>query len=294
VILLLSILGCDTPATLYVADACRIGGSFASVAADVSCASGGRTLDARFVWGEEVGAGGSLGDTWDGLSFYATGRSTEDGTLAVGYLPDGLGVYGREGDVSAVAGYLPAGHERADAPYVTVTDGTATCDAATGTGSVHLSGLPEAWAEGGEWEMDFADGEATADPFLAAWSPAWPGTCPINPRAWATVRVAATCDGIARAEIQFLSPQGYQVELDALGLVVGVSATWASAASARCDGATLDTLDGSLQADSDGARLYTPVLTVTREGSGEWALEDTACGECPSGWSVVVDGLPDL
>jgi hypothetical protein len=293
VILLLLAVGCDPPATLYPTDPCRLGDAFANVSADLSCTSGGTTLTARFDWDADLRAGGGAGD-WDGTSFYAAGSSLGGGTISVGYVPGGLGVYGREGDVSAVAGFLPAGNERPTAPYVELADGTTTCDASTGSGSVTLRGLPTTWATDGDWGMDFDAGVADADPVIVSWSPSWPATCPINPRAWATVRITARCEGDPRAEILFLAPEAYQVELGVVGQVDTVSATWSEAFAATCEGGATAGLGGSLQGDHGALRFSTPVLTATRAAGGAWALESTACGTCPAGWDVTVEGLPDL
>jgi hypothetical protein len=286
--------GCDTPATLYTVDPCRIGEAYAAVAVDVTCDAGGGPIDASFEWALDTRAGGTRGEDWDGLGFYATGTSVGGGTVSVGHRPGALGLYGVEGARSVVVGYLPAGDDLPVAPHVVVTDGVDSCDAATGVGTVRVTGLPPAWVEGGVWEMAFDAGEVTADPVTAAWSPPWPADCPISPGAWATTSLEATCDGAVAARIQFLAPESYAVELDVLGRVASVSTTWTEAFSASCDGGELPTLAGSLQGEDGVLRLYTPVLTVTRAADGAWVMEESECGSCASGWTVTVDGLPAL
>lgn len=286
--------GCDTPAALYPVDPCRIGDTYAHVSAEVTCESGGDVIEATFVWAVDTRAGGTTGEGWDGLGFYATGESAGGGTVSVGHRPGALGLYGVEGDRSVVVGYLPASDQLPAAPHVVVTDGETTCDAATGVGSVRVTGLPVEWVEGGTWEMTFDAGEVVADPVSDAWASPWPADCPIGPTAWSTTGIEATCDGAVAARIQFLAPNSYTVELDVLGQVAEVSATWTEAFSASCGGGDLPSLAGSLQGDDGGSRLYTPVLTVTRDAGGAWAMEETECGECAAGWEITVDGLPTL
>ena len=292
--MILALLGCDAPATLYPVDPCRLGRDYAAVSVDVTCTTGNQTVEATFDGAADTRVGGTRGEGWEGLGFYATGPSAGAGTVSIGHRPGALGVYASEGARSLVAGYLPAGDVLAAAPFVEVTDGEVTCDAATGTGTVRVSGLPADWVDGGVWEMDFDAGEGSADPVTTDWAPPWPSECAIGPRAWATVSIAASCDGAVAARIQFLAPETYAVALDVLGQVASVSATWTEAFSATCAGGALPTLAGSLQGDDVGLRLYTPVLTVTRTGDGPWAVETTGCGECPSGWTVAVEGLPAL
>lgn len=291
-IALFALIGCDAPAALYPVDPCRLGESFDAIAVDVTCAAAGRTVEARFAWDEGTRAGGVAGDAWDGLSFYATGTTVGGGTLSVGHRPGALGAYVHEGAVDLVAGFLPAGDDLPEAPHVAVTDGDASCDAATGTGTVTLSGLPTTWVDGGVWEMGFDAGTFEVTPVSTAAS-GWPAACPLDPRAWASVRISAACEGVERAAIQLLAPSAYTVELDALGQVSDVSATWTEAFAATCDGGALPDLDGSLRGDDGDLRLYTPVLTVTRAPDGAWSVAETACGTCAA-WEVTVEGLPDL
>ncbi|MFN7144278.1 MAG: hypothetical protein ACK4YP_10915, partial [Myxococcota bacterium] len=293
-LLLAAILaGCDAPAALYPVDPCRLGEGFDGIAVDVTCAAAGRTVEASFTWDDDTRAGGARGEGWEGLSFYATGTTRAGGTLSVGHRPGALGVYVHEGATDLVAGFLPAGDDQPEAPHLALTDGDAACDAGTGTGTVTLSGLPAAWVEGGVWEMAFDAGTFDATPVAAVAASGWPAACPLDPRAWASVRVSAACDGVERAAIQLLAPSAYSVELDALGQVAGVSATWSEAFSAACDGGALPDLVGSLRGDEGDLRLYTPVLTVTRAPGGAWTVAETACGACET-WDVTVEGLPDL
>ncbi|MDP2317316.1 MAG: hypothetical protein Q8P41_30815 [Pseudomonadota bacterium] len=288
------LLGCDTPAVLYPVDPCRMGQDFAEVSAEVTCAAAGHTIEGTSSWATGTGAGGTQGEGWEGLGFYATGRSGAGGTLSVGHRPGALGLYAVEGERSVVVGYLPAGDELPAAPYVAVSDGERTCDGATGSGTVRVSGLPTEWVEGGVWEMAFDAGTVDADPIAAEWSSPWPAECALSPDAWATTRIEATCDGVAAARIQFLAPKSYAVELDVLGQVASVSATWTEAFAATCAGGELPSLAGSLQGEDGALRLYTPVLTVTRPAGGAWALEETECGTCPAGFVLTVEGLPTL
>ncbi|MDP2306335.1 MAG: hypothetical protein Q8P18_09940 [Pseudomonadota bacterium] len=285
--------GCDIPATLYPVDPCRIGETYSQVSAEVVCEAGGDRVEATFEWAVDTRAGGTQGEGWDGLGFYATGTSAGGGTLSVGHRPGALGLYGVEGALSVVVGYLPAGDEQPAAPHVVVTDGDTTCDAATGVGTVHVTGLPPEWVDGGTWEMAFDAGEAVADPVTDGWVSPWPADCPISPGAWAATSVSATCEGTVAARIQFQAPKSYAVELGALGQVASVSATWTEAFSASCGDGALPSLAGSLQGEGGVLRLYTPVLTVTRSADGVWAMEQTECGECAA-WEIAVDGLPTL
>lgn len=291
--LLAMLAGCDAPAALYPVDPCRLGEGFDAIAVDVTCAAAGHTVEAAFTWDDDTRAGGATGDGWDGLSFYATGTTDGGGTLSVGHRPGALGAYVHEGAVDLVAGFLPAGDDLPEAPHIVITDGEASCDGVTGAGTVTLSGLPPAWVEGGVWEMDFDEGSFDAPPVAEAAASGWPAACPLDPRAWASVRVSAVCEGVERAAIQLLAPSAYAVELDALGQVADVSATWTEAFSATCAGGALPDLDGSLQGDDGHLRLYTPVLTVTRAPGGAWTVAETACGTCAA-WDVTVEGLPDL
>lgn len=289
----LLLAGCGTPAALYPVDPCRVAPPFGEVSGSASCAAAGQALEVTFDWAETTRVGGTQGDGWEGLSFYTTGTSADGGTISVGHRPGGtLGLYARSGASELVVGYLPAGSDTPEAPYVALTDGVTTCDA-TGSGDVVLTGVPTAWVNGGEWGMTFDGGVEESDTVASDWEPPWPATCPLDPRAWATVRVTARCGATVGAEIQFLAPTSYTVELDALGGVGGVSATWGNAFAATCDGAEITTLDGSLQGEGGVLRLYTPVLTVLR-GEGGWSLEETACGECEAGWEVEVEGLPEM
>jgi hypothetical protein len=293
VTLLVLLVGCDPPAQIYPVGACRMGDLFADVAVEVTCASGGEPLTADLAWAADTRAGGTQGEGWDGTGFYATGLSAGGGTLSVGHRPGALGVYGLEGGRSLTLGYLPAGDTLPGAPSVTLTDGTTTCDAATGVGTARVTGLPDEWVEGGVWEMTFDAGVATTTPVAEAWASSWPAACPLAPESWATLEVSAACEGVEAARIQFLAPSAYAVELDVLGQVDTVSATWTDAFSARCRDGDLPALAGSLQGEGGALRIYTPVLSVVRGVSGAWAVEATECGACAA-WEVTVDGLPDL
>jgi len=290
---LLLLIGCDVPAALYPVGACRMGARFASVEAEVTCTSGGRTLAADFAWAVDTRAGGTTGEGWDGLGFYATGQSTGGGTLSVGHRSGRIGLYGLDGAHALTIGFLPAGDSLPDAPFLTLVDGTASCDAATGVGTARVYGLPEEWVEGGVWEMDFDHGVATTTPAAGAWASGWPAECPLAPEAWAALEVSAACDGVEAARIRFLAPSAYAVELDGLGQFDSVSATWTDAFSARCGDGDLPALAGSLQVEGGASRIYTPVLTVARAASGTWAVEATECGTCGA-WEVAVEGLPAL
>ncbi len=292
-LLISGLAGCDVPATAFPVDPCRVGDTFDAVSADVRCAAAGTSVEASFEWGAATILGGVRGEGWDGLGFVATGATPAGGTLSLGHRSGALGFYARDTSSVVEVGFVPSVPEVPEAPHVTLTDGDTTCDAATGAGSVTLAGLPEAWSEGGTWEMTFDGGTFTADAVSDAWSAPWPATCPMSPSAWASVRVAAACDGVERATIQFLAPASYAVELDALGQAASVSATWTEAFSATCDGGAPGALDGSLQGEDGALQLYTPVLSAARDADGAWVLEETACGACDA-WVVTVEGLPEL
>lgn len=290
--MILLLYGCDTPATLYPVDPCRLGESFASVSAEVTCTGPSGTVSASATWSDDTRAGGTRGEGWDGLSFYATGTTTSGGTLSVGRRPDGVGLYLLDGGTDVKVGFLPASTEAPEAPFVTVTDGALTCDAMTGAGAVHISGLPESWAPGGTWDMTFDNGTFEADPVPTTWSAPWPATCPIHPSAWASTRVTASCAGEERAFLQLQAPASYGVELDTIGQVGTVAVTWSEAYAARCEGADAAISDGSLQSEDGVSRIYTPILVVTGNDDA-WSVESTTCGTCDA-WDVTVEGLPAL
>ncbi len=286
------LLGCDTPAALYPVDPCRLGESFSAATAEISCTGPAGTVSASAAWSDDTRAGGTRGEGWDGLSFYATGTTDSGGTLSLGRRPDGVGLYLLDGATDVRVGFLPASTESPLAPYVSATNGSATCDALTGTGDVHLSGLPEAWAPGGTWDMSFDNGSFEADPVSPTWSSPWPATCPIHPAAWAAVTITASCAGVELARLQLQAPASYGVELDTLGRVGTVSVTWSEAFSAQCGGADVTSSDGSLQSEDGVTRIYTPLLTVAGDGDS-WDVESTTCGACDA-WVVTVEGLPTL
>ena len=289
----LLLAGCAPDATAWPVDPCRLGAALDAVRAEVTCSAAGRTFTADLAWDDASRAGGVRGDGWAGLGFYGTGSTAAGGTLSLGHRPGEIGFYGLEDELEVVVGFLPANGESAVAPYVTLSDGADRCDAVSGGGSVRLSGLPEGWADDGVWEMTFDAGSFEADPVVDTFVSPWPATCPLSPRAWASVRVSATCAGAERAAIQLQSPSGYALTLDPIGGVETVSATWTEAFYATCDGAALPNLDGSLQGEGGALRLYTPVLTVGRDPGGAWSMEATNCGTCAA-WVVTVEGLPDL
>jgi hypothetical protein len=247
------LLACATPTALLVPDdACRLADF-----GDVALTCGGETV----AWGEPLRVGGLAGE-WDGLAFFAGASTVGGGGMSVGWRPGEIGAEVLEGEVAVAAGFRPEQGDAVDP----------TCD-------VVVTGLPEAWVPGGAW----SPGDAVA----TDWSPDWPATCPLNPRAWATLRAELTCDGVPAVEIQLLAPDRYVVTLDAYGRPETTTAAWSDAFSATCDGAVVDEVGATL-ADE---RLETTLFTARRV-DGVWAVE-SACAPCEGTWGIAVEGLPE-
>lgn len=287
-------LGCAPVATLYPTSPCRLTAEFAAVSADFSCASAGSTIEARFEGERPLRAGGRRGAGWEGLSFFATVATVDDALLSLGWRPGAVGVAGAREVVAVAAGFLPAGTDVDAPPWAELVDGAATCDARTGSGEVALTGLPEGWTADGAWHLSFADGAGEEDAVETAWSPEWPADCPLSPRAWATVRVAARCDGALVAEAQFLAPDAYTLGLDELGSVATADVAWGASFSARCGESIVQLAEASLAGDAGRLAFSSPILTASRAPDADWRVDSTTCGACATEWEIEVEGLPDL
>lgn len=284
--MIFALVGCLPPAALYPVDPCRVGAEWDAIEAEATCSLAGSTVTASFDWSGAAEVGGRTGEGWDGLSFYIG-----DGALDVGWRP---GVEGRPGTIGMAAGDMVVGFdprsiETPDPPGVAVE----TCTDA-GDGDASIRGLPEAWVQDGEWRLVFEGGDGVTSEVAMGWPSPWPSDCALHPRAWATSRFAASCEGAVVAEVQFLAPSTYVVALDELGRIRSVDARWDTSFDARCGGDVAEATHGALAGEAGALRMETEVLSLVRESDAGWRVETTDCGVCPTGWAVTVEGLPAL
>lgn len=277
----LLVCACAPVATLWPEDDCRVGAEAAAIVAEVRCEVGGETRTAALAFDAVARVEAARGDAWDGLSVGLVGPSAGGGTLALAWRPDGLHLAAAEGD-------LALDLDGASATVLATWGGT-PCDA----GAVALSGLPLGWTEDGAWAASF-DGEGvSADPVAETWDPPWPSDCPLAPRAWAATRVTARCAGATVADVQFLAPAAYAVDLDALGRPAVVEAAWDGSFDAACAGEVAASTGGTLAASGGAVALETDLVAIARDTAGVWTVVDSACGTCEA-WEVEVEGLPEL
>lgn len=272
------LLACAVPADLYRASECHGEALWPDVRAEIECDG----LGHEFAWTGATRLGGLRGDAWEGLGFWI-GGDTEGGSVSVGVRPEGaparIGFEAVEGEEFARFGYVPATTDAPAAPFVEVPG----CDA-SGTGSVRLSGLPEAL--GGELYWEFAAGEG-GEAELPAWEVDLPAECAIDPGAWQAVRIEGRCGDALGFSASFVGPRSYAVTLDRFGVPVSMEARWDAALSGTCGGNGVDAVEAELTGEI-GSRTFTTSVATLREG---WIVDSTPCGECEN-WEVIVDGIP--
>lgn len=289
--MILALLACAPPATLWPTDDCRVADTL-PIAGEVRCSGPAGEVSAAFAPVEIVEVGGDQGEAWSGLSWWAAGPPAGGGEIAVGWRPGELGIAVETEALSLAVGFTPRGGAVVPG-FVSVREGDVTCDAETGAGTVSLTGLPTGWADGDVWTSSFGGGAPASTTVAASWEAPWSSGCALDPRAWSTVRVRSICAGQVRAEIQFLAPDTWDVTLDTVGQVETVDAEWHASFDASCDGAVAGPYVGSLTGSAGALALSTPLVDVATNGDGAWYLTGTTCGTCED-WSVEVEGLPEL
>lgn len=281
VALVAGLAACSPVATLWPEDDCRVGAEAAAIVAEVRCDVGGEAHAATLAFDAVERVEAAQGAGWAGLSVGLVGRSAGGGALKLAWRPDGLRLASTEGD-------LVLDLDGASAEVVATWGGT-PCDA----GTVAISGLPAGWTEDGAWAAAFGADGVSADTVADAWDPPWPSDCPLAPRAWAASRVTARCAGTTVADVQFLAPAAYAVDLDALGRPVAVEAAWDGSFDAACAGDVAPSTEGTLVAEGGTVALTTDLVEVARDAAGAWTVVDSACGTCDA-WEASVEGLPGM